>query len=196
MSWESDFVAALAAGMEKVPQDGRLRAITCGRVPIEPIGSGIFQITDAGAAGDVLPVADRNGEITDAVAWLVGRPNVWWRARGAEIWLGLDYLYTAIFRHPEYINLYATPLDWATAGGRGLCMLAWDEFDFEPMTGFQTVRVPSDALGEHLAAAIRARLKPPFRIVPPSAQQTPLVAQRAEAGRTRGRGARPVRIGA
>ena len=61
---------------------------------------------------------------TDIVAWFPEKPGRWWMRLGTEPVLGARDLRIAADMGGT-IRLHPTPLTWAEAGGRGVCVLQW-----------------------------------------------------------------------
>ncbi|MEP9347877.1 hypothetical protein [Xanthobacter sp. KR7-225] len=109
---------------------------------------------EGGLASLVFPMRDAFGEIIDALAWPVTRPDKWARLTGRAILLGEESL--GLARLGEPVPCWRTPLRWLAAAGDGLVIL-------DTVSAWRRLR-PGPALAaedhEH-AREVRAALAPP-----------------------------------
>lgn len=106
-----------------------------------------------GAPVLLLAVRDRFGEVVDAIAWPIGRPEKWARLTAKANILGEAALHLA---HTDPLPAFRTPLGWLAGGATGVCVL-------DSTYVWKKLRSGPPISGEDLAHAkeLEAMLAPP-----------------------------------
>ena len=131
------------------------REIPFGVANVERTGGGLYQPGD-GALHVISPVY-ADGEIIDLLAWRSGAPGNWaWRT-GIGWALGSDMLLPRWDSDP--MRIFATPLEWLSAGGEGICILDWDAPELDGLRALENIEAD-----EWIAQRLTRALSKPRRI--------------------------------
>jgi hypothetical protein len=138
-----------------------------GAAPVRPVGERLFEIADDGVWAVLQPIEDDSGEVVDVVGWHPARPDRWRLLTGQGEALGLLELRLA---DPPII--YATPLAWLRAGGRGLCLLSDDYAVAQRvLIGERELTAETIELGDQLERILSYRPSPAIFV--PSPERAP-----------------------
>jgi hypothetical protein len=135
--------------------------LVLGAAPVLPVGADLFEIDEGGRWSVLQPVAPDGETILDLLAWHPCRPDRWRLLTGDAIALGEREIDLHDSELDGPLPVFATPLAWLQAGGRGVCLLrqTWQAaqrvLDGVPALGAETVE-----LGEWLRTALAYRAVP------------------------------------
>jgi hypothetical protein len=138
--------------------------LVLGAAPVLPVGADLFAIDDAGKWSVIQPVAPEGDAILDLVAWHPCAPERWRLMTGQGEALGQR----EIELQQEVdgpLRVFATPLSWHRAGGRGVCLLRPQWHVAQRLFLFEReLIVDCLELGEELDAMLRFRPAPAILI--------------------------------
>lgn len=113
--------------------------------------SGLFDL-DAGEAHLLVAVRE-DGEIIDICAFKTSAPDEWGLWNGQGWALGHEHYAKARDGLANRVCIFATPMDWLRAGGKGLCVLEWDAVALGALRGLGadvTLECPDIGAAERL----------------------------------------------
>ena len=131
------------------------RELPFGISTIERMERGLYQPGDGPL--HVLSPVYVGGEIIDIVAWRSDAPGNWaWRT-GLGWALGADLLAPRWDSDP--MPIYATPLEWLSHAGEGMCILDWESSELDEIRTFTSIEAD-----DTIAARIVRALNKPRRV--------------------------------
>jgi hypothetical protein len=145
-----------------------------GFLPISPLAHGLFDITEDGREAVTIPAyagPEPNFEsctefpsaIIDFIAFFADRPWRWWQYTGVATFLAEHRIGTALMCGTP-LSVFATPLGWLRAQGKGVCALTKD---FERLRYTSLLKVDSTCLrGAILWHLKRPAVLPRIEVVP------------------------------